>query len=113
MVFPKGNDAMNEISYFVGGEYYEMHLNYLILSNREWESRGNFWTDNGALTRGSTESFSVFICSEGLSSLMRLTLRDGLIKDAKIVKEALHFRIYYLSMIVFYLGKQVKGNQKF
>ncbi|KAA3465379.1 reverse transcriptase [Gossypium australe] len=61
----------------------------------------------------STISYSVIVNGKGLSSLIRLALRDGLIKGAKVVERALQFRIYYLPMIAFYLGKQVKGKRKF
>lgn len=48
------------------------------------------------------------ICSEGLSTLMRLAIREGLIDAIQVIREGQKFLTSYLLMIAFTLERLQK-----
>lgn len=82
--------CVSSISYFVS------------VNGRMWE----FFKPTRGLRQGNPLSpFLFLIRSQGLSNLMRLAVKDGLLKSARASHYGPKFHTYYLLMIVFSLVK--------
>lgn len=75
-------------------------VSYFVVLNGEV---GRVFSPRRGLREGDSVSPYMFlICSEGLSSLMRMASHDGLVKRAKICCRGRRSLTFFLPMILFY-----------
>lgn len=82
---------------------------YAVNTNR---GRGRLFQSTRGLQQCDPLSpFLFLLCSEGLSSLIRLAMKEGLLRGVKASRRGPKFHIYSLQMIVFYSVKHQVAEQ--
>lgn len=86
-------------------------VSYSVVMNRQLGVK--FQSHRGLGLGDPLSHFLFLLCGEGLSSLMRLATREGLLKRVRLVGMVCRFHICYLQMILSYLGKQQEEGHSY